>query len=254
MEYLLYLIGFVAIVAFVLDGVFFGTKSIEEKEREKQLEKSLDDERIYDPETGQLITLEQAQSGKWEASDRPIISEDKIEKYYNDRDKEMVHIFNYLNASSLYEPLHVNSEISTILKNLNLLKNYDGWQHHSVSYRLEKKGVLLFPVVIHGEFLEPYILFGMSIPHQTGHYVFREKHAIEKWLDLIDSDDDFEIDGYECFTLSPTNDEALVTQILSAFEDTELIEIELVGSWLFVKSAKPATLVEVQDIEDILFR
>jgi hypothetical protein len=113
----------IAIVGAIIWSMFRKTDA--EKKREKEIEKRLEDETLYDPETGKQITLEEAENSVFNAFDeRRIKSDEEIEKNYEDEAKEMQYI--------LREIFKEDLEISTgsdlfvdLLEHTEIYKRYN---------------------------------------------------------------------------------------------------------------------------------
>ena len=80
-------------------------KTKTEKEYDQYLEKSLEDEFLYDPETGAKITLEQAESGHWISHDNEFnpIEYKGFEKLQTPESKKALDGLNYLITSTDYK-------------------------------------------------------------------------------------------------------------------------------------------------------
>ena len=66
-DYIIYIL--IGILVVILLYYLLTYKTAEEKEYNKKLKESLEDDYIIDPETGTKITLEEAESGIWEVED-----------------------------------------------------------------------------------------------------------------------------------------------------------------------------------------
>ena len=86
----------ISIIAFTLWISMRKTKK--EKQYEEYLEESLEDEHLYDPETGAKITLEQAESGHWINHDNEFKPIDLrgLEKFQTKEEKDSLKALNYL--------------------------------------------------------------------------------------------------------------------------------------------------------------
>ncbi len=244
------ILGLFLFVVICFKFLSYETKA--EKEHETELMANLDDERIYDPITNRLISLEEAMSGMWEGEDHPIVAEERIQKFYDDEAQDTIRVLNYVKKSPLYSTFEVTDDLSRLLERLKMLSAPAQWGHHSTSYICpDIRGVVMFPNIYLNEIRGTYILFGLPIFAQRGHYYLREKTTTETLLDHLSNDDDLSLDGYECFTFSPSRDIRGLNKILERFTNEDGLEIEILEDQLFVKSVGEASVRELKRFEKI---
>ena len=236
-------------------------KTKKEKLYEQYLEESLEDEYLYDPETGAKITLEQAESGHWISHDNEFktIDNSEFEKFQTTEDKEALKALNYLISESEYRKTTLSEEQIQILESTRILSKYDNWSF-SNSFKLEFcNGFVFTPTVeLHGntrhqeDFIESQLMFWVISKHDLGHYYLREKKISEKVFDIIRNDDELKLDNYESFTYKKTTNLLHITQILKSLEGQKSLEIELLNNNIFIKTLNLLHLDDILRIEKIL--
>ncbi|RZJ67501.1 MAG: hypothetical protein EOO50_05820 [Flavobacterium sp.] len=255
---IVFYVAIALIVIFIFVKILEPTKA--EKEEERRLKESLSDEFLYDPETGARFTVEQAEKGTWIAHDNPkrIKSDEEINKYYSGSEIVVEQIANHLKSAGCERYEFTEEEIS-ILSETKMLSNYDDWSYSSVFRFPESDDLVFFPTVLvsntnrHGSFFRgQQMLFWLAVDHGFGHYYLRERRPFEKFFDLIKSDDEFEIDGMEVFTIAKSEEPLKTRHLLEKFALSQEIEIELNGSSLFVKTTDEPNLERFLELEKLL--
>jgi len=257
----IYIIGAIGTVFFIyyFISVFIQSNSSEQKEYNRKLKESLEDEFIIDPETGAKITLEQAESGHWIAHDNEFrtIPDSELEKFLTEDDKQTEIAINYLRESRNYKRTELTERQIKILDNTKMLKKYDNWSY-SNSFSFEKGIVFLPAPELHGktyyedDYKESHLLFWKKITDLTGHYYLREKTSPEKILDTFKKDDDLTLKNYESFTFEKSFNIIKLNKILKNFENQSGLEIEIHNDDLFVKTMNLVCKEDIIRIEKVM--
>ena len=129
----------------------FKPKTQEQKDYERKLKESLEDEFIIDPETGAKITLEEAESGHWISHDNEFrtIPESDLEKLLTDGQKQIEIAINYLRKSKYFKRTELTEEQLSLFDRTKILTKYDNWTFsHPFSF---ENGIVILPAPeIHG--------------------------------------------------------------------------------------------------------
>jgi len=189
-----------------------------EKEYNKKLKRSLQDEYIIDTETGVKLTLEEAESGNWLAHDNEFrtIPKEDLNKLPTEAEKNAEIAINYLRSSTYFRKTKLDANQLKILDKTKILSGYDDWSY-SHSYKFEK-GIIFLPAPELNKgyyYCESHIMIWMKIESIEGHYIFKEKTASERFFDLIRNDDDIKLKDYESMTLRSSNKILVINNILS---------------------------------------
>ncbi|WP_452599128.1 hypothetical protein [Pontimicrobium sp. MEBiC01747] len=247
-----FLIGL--IIALCLNFWIF-RKTPEDKEYERKLKESLNDEFITDPETGVKLTLEEAESGVWLAHDNEFrtIPEEELNKIANDNEREVEVALNYIRESRFFIKTDLTYEEENKLKKTKVLKGYDNW-FYSDAYKFEN-GFIFLPSVEWNKnrfHQEVHLMIWYKIETIEGHYLFREKTSSEKFFDRIRNDDDIKLKNYECFTVEKSRNIIKINTILNKIIHNKGLEIEIDNDNLFIKTLKLVDLEDVKKMERII--
>ena len=238
-------------------------KTDKEKKYEKHLEDSLDDEYIIDPETGAKITLEQAESGHWVSHDHidRLKSEAEIAQLFSDEERQVEHAINHIKSSPNFTAKVLTEAELHYVTNTNMMGKYQSWSYSNPYNFKNDKGYLILPAPItrgvgyYDEALEEsQILFVLYLPNIEGHYYFRKKSKVEKLLDAVKSDDELDLENYECFTIKSSNNIIAITRILERLRGEQDLEFELIDNKLFIKTLRLACIEDLERLENIAFR
>jgi len=250
-------LGMAAAFAFVIYAMSFKTKS--EKEYDKKLEASLEDEFIIDPETGAKITLKEAESGHWDSHDNEFntIPESDIDKLLSEEYKQAQLALNYLRESKDFIRTELTDEQFEVFEKTKILSNYADWSYSNpFSF---KNGVVIFPAPeLNGatyydvNYTESHVMFWTKMKSIDGHYYLREKLSVEKVFDHFRNDDDLTLNGYESFTFKQSKKAVLINQILKKLEGEPGLEIEMDHDNLFIKTKRLVSTEDIKRIENIL--
>ena len=245
----------IILIVVVLIGKIF-KQSDEEKEYDRALKESLNDEFIYDPETGTKLTLEQAESGNWISHNNlnRVKSKEEIERFYFGREKDAEILINHIKVSG-YEYKKLTESQIEVLEKIKIFEKYDDWSY-SNSFSFDNgKNFVFFPAVEYKTesiFNESKIMFWIKNDNLTGHFYLREKTNFESITDLIRNDDEIKLDDYECFTYKKSNNILNVIRVLELFENEKELEIEINEGNLFVKTLKFPNIEDFLRVEKII--
>lgn len=256
-----FLLIFLSIVLICLPIWVATRKSKEEKAYEKYLEDSLEDETIYEPETGAKITLEQAEKGHWINHDNEYrtLPEDEINKFYSEEEKEAFRALNYLKKESKYKKTDFTEEEVIILDHSKILKKYDEWSYGYVFNLNYGNGKVFLPTVElfangyrDGNYKETQLMFWIKTEYDLGHYFLREKIISDKILDFIRNDDELVLENYESYTFKKSNNLLYINQLIKSFEGTLGLEIELFENNIFIKTIQLVNIKDILSLEKII--
>lgn len=253
-----YLIVF-SLPAFIVAYLLYSLrKDKKEQQTDRKLQESLEDETIYDPETGVKLTLEEAESGRWLAHDNAgrVKSDDELEKYYEGTDLVIERIINNLKEAG-YKKAVMSEADDKELEGLAMFTKYDDW-HFSDPYSCNNMLVLfpqvtMHPVTRHDPgFRQVQLLVRVKTDNEDGHYYLREKTAFEDLLDQFKSDDDLKTGAFECYTFKPSNQVIYLNNLLRAFEDETDLDIEIVRDHLFIKTTTEVNMERFKTLKQIV--
>ncbi len=245
-------------IAFIIvRGLMKASK--EAKEYNQDLEQSLKDEHITDPETGAKYTLEEAESEKWInlKSEFITIPKTDITQLFTEEERETERALNHFKDNAQYRKAELSNDQIEILEQTKILSKYRGWTYSS-PFQIEYcTGLLLFPTVAvsSGPRSISYMtqcMFWIKLNISYGHYYLREKTATEKLLDLIRDDDEIKLTNYESFTIYKTENFFELNNIIEKLEGMEGLEIEILENNLFIKNTRQIDLSEVTKIEKVI--
>lgn len=241
------IIGFVILF---LAGIYFlwNSETEEEKEAARRLKESLEDDRIFHPETGVYISLEEAESGVWSTDDRETHYMPTLQLAKEHESLEVT--LKYLHETDFYTKTGDLPEVEyDIVESCKILSKYDEWWY---SYTFTfANGLLFFPVVDRG-IDGSLLMFLVKIPSLKGHYYLREKEFGEKLFDMIRKDDDLSLKDYESFTFRRSKNIEAIHTFLSVFENEKGLEIEINDTFLLIKTLKLANMDDLLRIERIV--
>lgn len=136
---------FLISLLFVLVILIIGWKK-DIKQRKIEEKRLLEIEKIYDPDSGLSLTLEEIENQTFINHDNldRIKSEKEIEKYYHGEEVEKEKIRNFLIKNS-FKTSEVNDELFCELISFNFFKQYI---HKSIRYKYEKNNLFItFPQI-----------------------------------------------------------------------------------------------------------
>ena len=233
--------------------IIFKPKSAEQKEYEKKLQESLDDEYIIDPETGKKLELVQTESGDWIPVETDMYQTSSSELT---KEAEMAEeCIKYLNEHKDFQKLiDLHEKDIQMLDNSIMLNNYENWSY-SNPFEYSKGKVILPAPEIYGstyyqdDYSESQLMFWIKINNINGHYYFRSKSKTEKILDKLRKDDDIRTKNYECFTLKKSFNPIEIERLLKLFADKSNFEVEINNDLLLAKTDR---LININDVENMI--
>lgn len=248
-DIILFILIVILITTIIYGVITFKTKK--EKEYDRRLQKSLEEEYIIDPETGVKLTLEEAESGKWFAHDNEFrtIPEDELNKIPIDEEKQVQVALNYLRESRFFTKIELNDNEVNKLIDTKILSGYGDWSY-SNTYKFEN-GYVFLPT-IDGSRIETHLMIWLKIQNIQGHYLFREKTNSEKFFDLIRNDDEIKLKNYECFTIKKSINILNTIHIINKIKQHKGLEIEINNTNLFLKTLKLISIEDVKMMEKII--
>ena len=252
-EIVFYVVIILIVVAIIVKSF---EQTNEQKEYDRVLKESLEDEFIYDPETGAKLTLEQAESGHWISHNNlnRVKSIEEIDKFYFGKEKDAEILVNHIKVNG-YEYEKLKESQIAILEKIKIFEKYDDWSY-SDSFSFDNgKNFIFFPAVEYkteNNFNESQIMFWIKNDKLNGHFYLREKTTFESLTDLIRNDDEIKFDNYECYTYKKSNSILNVIRILKTFQNEKELEIEINEGNLFVKTSKFPNMKDFLRVEKII--
>jgi hypothetical protein len=234
-------------ILLLLIFAFKGPTKLEKEEKER-LQKSLEDDRIFDPETGVYISLEEAESGVWSTDDREkhYVSELQLSKEGDD----IKDVLDYLNTQQTYKALGQLPDVEyDIVEGSKILSKYDDWSYSDAF--LFKNGIV-FLVRSEESYYSSQLMCLLGIESLKGHYYLREKDTAEKVLDFFRKDDDLSLENYESFTIKRSENIDAINSFLKIFEGETGLELEINDTFLFIKTLGFAKMEDLKRIEKII--
>lgn len=210
----------------------------------------IEDELLFDPYTGEQITLEEAISGE------RIDDEEKqqndlnkyLDKFSTDREKEEVLAFRYLNNDECYEFGEHSEELIEFLQSFAIFSTRKTWSY-SGPYVYNKKHLFLLVDFDSSHYSQ--IVAVLDIDDIKGHYYLREKSAIDKIFEFIRIDDELYLENYECFTIEESSSKLTINKILDRLQGQRNLEIEIFNDKLLVKTLKSYNIADLKRLEEI---
>ncbi|MDH7913858.1 hypothetical protein [Winogradskyella sp. SYSU M77433] len=253
--------NFILILIFVLityiSYAWITHRTESEKEYDKKLKESLKDEFIIDPETGKKLTLEEAESGNWSIEDYPddefrVMPLDELEKIPEEQSRVAQHAINYLKSSKSFRECELTEDDIETLDSTKILSGYDDWSY-SHPFKFDK-GILILPVgkLNTSNYSESYILIWLKISNINGHYLFKEKTAVERFFDRIRKDNDIIFDNYECATIKKSFNKVLVKNLAEKIISHQGLEIEIHNDNLFIQTLRLVNIEDIKKLEIII--
>lgn len=234
-------------------------KTKEEKEEELKLKKSLQDEFIYDPETGAKLTLEQAESGHWVTHNNSnrIKEADEIEQFYHGREQDAEKLINHIKSIGYTSKIFTDSEFE-LLETTKILSKYDDWSYSNPLSANNRTHSVFFPAVAiqpnrhHSGYHESQLMFWVKDEQLSGHYYFREKTHFESLSDIVRIDDDIKFEDYECFTIKKSQTILYTIKALTFLNHEKELEIEILDGNLFIKTLCFPSMEDFLRIEKVV--
>ncbi len=239
----------ILVVCFFVYLIFFmkgdkpskpNTKSDESFETIRQLK----DEELFDPITGRVITIEEAESGNWDVyNDSGVIPEDVIRKNYYPSEHNELFIKNFLfeNGFKLSEP---STECAELWDALKIFGDSLNW---SYDWYVTKESIKISHVYIESKSSQSYdsstqnfpfaneaMLIDIVLPFECGNYVLRKTNFIEKYFSEVNETNDLVLDGFTCFEFGRSHKVGVMQAILKEIPVTDKLIIEFIGNHLIL--------------------
>lgn len=254
----LYLIAGAFILVIYLFIKMFEDYKLEKSENE-QINKRLNDEFIYEPETGVKLTLEQAESGHWISHNNVnrIKSEEEIKNnFFNETEIEYEYLKRYLFMNNFVRFEMIDEDFE-ILSKTSILKKYDDWKFFE-SFSNNKILVSILTVYYEAKhrqqsgFNQRQIILKYNDLKLSGHYYFRSKTISEVFTDkYIRNDDDIKLENFECFTLIKSSNVLYLNNLIKKIDFDYNIEIEILDGTLILKNINFSTTEEFIKLNSI---
>ena len=148
--YLLIIFG-PLILGYLIVLLFTSSKKKEEEARfRKEQEERLADERIYDPISGQLLTIEEAESGHFvkHVNETRIIPESELQQFYNEDLVIVQRCFNFLKKEG-GKLVELSEEVVEMVDNTRTFLSHPNWGTEQMC-SFESSLYFLFPHVENG--------------------------------------------------------------------------------------------------------
>lgn len=251
-----FFIFFVIIALLVIYSLFFSDnkpkKVIKKDNIDYKKEDLIEEGMLYDPETGCLITLEQAQSGIWD-----IDSCKKIDFPNQDKTqiKQVVEYFRKLKFKQIKQNYAEDSEneydkISVFFQDCQILQKYEDWFCSEV-FEINNHCWLIILNVSHKNVNEEQILLFVNNTKSTGHYQFLENDLENRLLKLLHPEKDLILDNYITNTIEKSSFTLENKAILSLINGYKNLDIELCKGKILIKSKRPVCLEDANILVEI---
>lgn len=228
-----------------------------DKKKPKKIKKAdaIDDGMLFDPETGCLITLEQAQSGNWNEDDCKKIEYPDLEK---EQLIEVTEYFKNLNIKKVkqrfYEDLEDENEdkndISELFSNCETLKKYKYWYCNEF-FEIDYNSWFIFLNVKEKNTSEDQILLFIEKTKSTGHYQFLENDFENKLLKFLHPEKELLLDNYITNTIKKSRFILENKTILNELEGYKKLDIEFFNGMVLIKSKRPICIEDAKALVEI---
>lgn len=239
----------------------FTYETEQDKEYQKKLKESMEDESIIDPETGVKLTLEEAESGHWlpHTNEFREKTKEELENSLTPEEVQVEIALNYFRSQKQYLKTTLETSFVDQLESTKTLLQYDGWTYsdpYKISYC---NGIVILPAVqidghsfYENNYNESQLMFFIQLNTDFGHYYFRNKSKTEQLIDSLKNDDELQIPNYECFTFRRTDHLLKLQNILSNFNGYDCLNIEFEKSNLYIKTTRLINIEDILQVEGII--
>ena len=178
------------------DGEYLKTKR-----NNKRLKKSIEQEFLYERNTRNKITIEQAISGNWENQehDNIPIDEKDLKRYFSIEEEKFEKVLNYIKGQ--FEPYNrLNTELNDFLKKTIFLIKYKDWHYSNLFIKDNKQ--LIFIIKTQGvrnknlDGRNTNLFFWINIKENLGHYILINSTFESKKINFIFNNEPFDIKNY----------------------------------------------------------
>lgn len=259
------ILALVVLGVWFLYTVFIPTK--EEKEHRRIQKESLEDDRVYDPETGRFFTLEELENDeRFEATKgNDLYTEEEIEKVFSyDASFPLIHNFlienGYLTTN--------DDETLSRFRETAMANSYDGIRF-ARTYAISSKSALSLMELeykVNGSYhSDLYFIGNTSLKEGRGHFLLEPVSIKEGLLRFIDTTKSKIIDGWNLVPVNNELDGVIVDDIIMALpknkwlndqlvDESENVKvaIEVKENQLYFKSSSPIKEEELDGMISIL--
>ena len=202
------------------------------------------DDKLFDPQTGAVLTLEQAESGEYEADDGLLISEEALAAGFSEIDRPMAEGLNAMVRYSGMQPrlMLPEAELSFMYK-AALPSNFSRFSTGTF-VRLHEHDFLGYVNLTHsatgggGISLSSAAMI-LHSPYFAGHYVFRPRSfsaSMSKLLSVQLDEGDVPVSGFLCDTITAVPEPLRLANLLAPLADAAEIAFEVNHGTLLVMS------------------
>lgn len=252
----IFFIFFVIIAFLVIYSLFFNdkkpksiiNKDIIDYKKEDVIEEGM----LFDPETGCLITLEQAQSGVWDLDSCKKIDFPNHEKVQL---IQVVEYFRKLKFNQIKQNYNEDSEneydkISVLFQDCQILQKYKDWFCSEV-FEINNHCWLIILNVSYKNVNEEQILYFLDKTKSTGHYHFLEDNLENRLLKLLHPEKDLILDNYITNTLEKSKSIVENKSILNELKGYKKLDIEFFHGMILIKSKRPICIEDAKALVEI---
>ena len=263
---IVFIIVFVLTLVIIISNFSSGAKAVRERtpkgieeKKQKELIKEkqkawINDDLIYDPETGAKITLEQAQSGVWDLpSEEEKAKHEKEQKVFlNEQGIEAGRLFELLKEKG-FKAKKLNDEQIEFLEQSSLLTQYDDWGYTECFINNDEV-VVFSPYVklkkLHYE--ESQLMVWAKVNHASGHYYMEPQNIANKLLGSLLNKEEIKVENYSVYTIKKGFDVANAKKILEKFSNEKGLQVELNNNNMLIKTFVTPNRKDFERIEKLI--
>lgn len=228
-----YLIGFLITLAVVGIVSLFWMDREGDRRYQKEQKKRLDDDRVYDPETGSFYTFEELERGiahQEKDPDEPFTEEEITAGYYDYDAFPRTH--NYV-INQGYRSSYPEFFLAALFH--STLYNYFNYCTALRSYGISERSLLLLLQCHHEVVLagagDIYFTGVVRLKNNSGHYVLRETNARSTLSKLIDRKTNYIThNGWTINCLEGEENESLFEKVIHCFPKNEKDDLDLLDA------------------------
>lgn len=245
-----FLIFIVTIIGALIYFFAFSKTSKSDREEEKKLRKSLEDDFIIDPETGAKLTLEQAQSGIW--NDEEVTYYDpKTDPLVSPEYFEFSKLVDYYKLNSDYE-VHIISDADVeFLESSLMFQKYSYWAFYHSFGHISKNTIVSF-VLVELNVKTDQLLYWLKDVSFSGHYKLYEISNTDKKIMSLSGVNGTFFNNYYCEPIKKTFYEIELFKFFEKIATINNLEIELLNSNLLIKTKNNVTQQDIDRLEEFL--
>lgn len=236
-------------------GFYFLFRSSEsDKQYFKNLEKSLEDEFIIDPETGAKLTLEQAQSGNWNPDEVEYYNEEE-DPFVSDKHRFFRESVEYYKEELNYKTIELLDSDIELLENINMFTKYKEWFFFEAIAKKEKNVTIGFIAVTLGDIQHSrtnQLFCWIKNLDFSGHYILTKKTKVEENILKLNSIELKRFGSYHCEPIKKTFHEIQLFQLFDKVSEIEELDIEYFEGNLFFKTKREMTKEDITRFEELI--